>query len=88
MELLNSFLCGVLVALSLVIAAFFLRYWRVTTDRFFVFIAVAFIALALNWGALAGFARTEHTTYVFVLRLAAFSILIAGIVDKNRRGTK
>jgi hypothetical protein len=88
MEALNAFLCGILVALSLVVSLLFLRYWRVARDRFFVFIAVAFVALAMNWGALAGFARTEHTVYVFLLRLIAFLILIAGIVDKNRRGAR
>ena len=86
MDITNAFLHGILVALSFVIAGFFIRYWRVSRDRFFIFIALCFIALGLNWAAQEAFVTTEHAVWVFSLRLLAFLILIIGIVDKNRRG--
>ena len=42
--------------------------------------------LALNWTVLAlGRPSDESRHWVYVIRLAAYLLLIAGIVDKNRR---
>ena len=80
------FLWGALSMASATAALFFLRYWSSSRDRLFAFFASAFAVLALNWVSL-GFidpgAELRHTLYL--LRLAAFVLIIIGIVDKNRR---
>jgi hypothetical protein len=65
---------------------FFLRFWRRTSDRLFLIFALAFWALALNWITLVAAPVTaERHHFAYVIRLAAFALLLAGIIDKNRR---
>lgn len=65
---------------------FFLRFWRQSNDRLFAAFAIAFGLLAANWVGLAEIApRHESRHYIYVLRLMAFTILLVGILDKNRR---
>ena len=71
----------------LLAALFFLRFWRSTHDRLFVFLSLAFFALAAHWTALAiANPESDARHYVYLLRLLAFCSIIVGIVDKNRRG--
>ena len=84
---LHIYLLGAVSALSVVAGLFFVRYWRVTGDRFFLWFAVAFSLMAVNWGAVATTApESESRHWVYVIRLLAFLLILAGIVDKNRRG--
>ena len=86
MQILHPFLFGVLTAAALTAALIFLRFWKLTRDRLFVFFAAAFVSLALNWLALAMTdPSSEDRYYVFLLRLVAFGFILVGIVDKNRR---
>ncbi|MEP7247012.1 MAG: DUF5985 family protein [Gammaproteobacteria bacterium] len=85
-EPLRAFLWGALSMGSATIALFFLRYWNTSRDRLFIFFAVAFAVMSLNWVGLAFIDPGEelrHTLYL--LRLAAFVLIIIGIIDKNRR---
>jgi hypothetical protein len=76
---------GMLTVAGLVASLFFLRYWKVTGDRVFVFFAVAFALLAVNWFALSTVDPTfEPRHWIYLVRLAAFILIIVGIVDKNR----
>jgi peptidoglycan/LPS O-acetylase OafA/YrhL len=69
-----------------VAALLFLRFWKVSRERLFLFFSLAFAVLGLNWFCLALFTPGEETRYYFyLLRLCAFVLIIAGIVDKNRR---
>jgi peptidoglycan/LPS O-acetylase OafA/YrhL len=88
MEVLNTFAYGLLTALSFIAGVFFLRYWHQTRDRFFLFLVITFWALAANWASLAGHADDEHAAYFYLPRLAAFLMLLVGIVDKNRRAAR
>jgi hypothetical protein len=82
------FLWGALSMACATAGLFFLRYWRATRDRLFIFFALAFGALALNWVVLAfAHPEPEASHQVYFIRLAAFVLIIAGILDKNRRGT-
>jgi hypothetical protein len=66
---------------------FFLRFWTLGRDRFFLFFGAAFGFLALNWVALVLIpTESEERHYAYLLRLLAFVLIIVGIVDKNRRG--
>jgi hypothetical protein len=87
-EVWYTFLYGALVTLSLTASLFFIRYWKLAGDRFFLFFAVAFVALGANWALLVGRdARDEYTPYFYLLRLLAFVLILAGIIDKNRRAS-
>jgi len=81
-----AFLSGAVTMGALVAALFFLRFWRKTSDRFFLAFTVAFLLLALNQ-ALAQWigAADERVGYTYVLRVVAFVLILAAIIDKNFR---
>lgn len=82
----RTFLWGALTMGCAIIALYFLRYWRTSRDRLFVFFAIAFAVLTLNWVSLAIIdPRVEGRHFVYFFRLAAFLLIIIGIVDRNRR---
>lgn len=86
---LNLVLLGALSMAAWVAGLFFLRFWRSSRDRLFLFFSLAFWLLGLNWLARAVVhweAEAQHE--VFVLRLIAFVLIIVGIIDKNRRAAK
>jgi hypothetical protein len=77
---------GALIAGYVVVALFFLRYWKQSRDRLFALFAFAFGVLAVQRLAVATSpAPLEDQTLFYVLRLAAFAIIAFAIVDKNRR---
>ena len=89
MTLINEFILGLNVMAALVVALFFVRFWRKTRDRLFVIFAIAFLLLAANWLGVALLQvkenrAEENTALFYVLRLLAFIAIIVGIVDKNR----
>jgi hypothetical protein len=82
----EQLLLGAIATASGVAALFFLRFWKVTRDRLFLFFALAFFMLGVTWTA-TGVARPAAETkhYFYVPRLIAFALIIAGVADKNRR---
>jgi hypothetical protein len=81
----RQFCWGVLAMASLVAGSFFLRYWRVTGDRLFVFFALAFAMLSINYVVLAAVDPAfEARHLIYLIRLAGFVLIIVGIADKNR----
>ena len=81
---LAQFLMGANTLGFLAAALFFLRFWRRTRDRLFLAFSVAFFLLAMNQAlvALSGIPREEQS-WIYLLRLAGFSLLIVAIVAKN-----
>ncbi len=79
-------LLGANAALSLIVGLFFLRSWRDTRDRFFLFFALAFAVEGVNRMALGltGPAQ-EDEPYFYLVRLFSFLFILAAIVDKNRK---
>lgn len=79
-----AFLSGAITLGFLVASLFFLRFWRKTSDRFFLAFAAAFLLLALNQ-ALAQWigAADERVGYTYLLRVLAFVLILVAIVDKN-----
>lgn len=83
---LTAFCWGALSASSATAGLFFFRFWRESRDRLFVFFAVAFWMLALHWLGLSVVnpgVEVRHELYL--VRLAAFVLIIIGIFDKNLR---
>ena len=79
------FVAGLLVMGYSVASLFFLRFWRTTRDRLFLFFAGAFALLAFQRAGLAASIEdpTQPTWYYFV-RLLAFLLFLVAIIDKNR----
>lgn len=80
-----QFLSGMVAMGSFVAGLFFLRFRRHTQDRLFGVFAVAFFTLSIERVVLAfmGDATGEERSYVYLIRLLAFTLILIGIVDKN-----
>lgn len=64
---------------------FFLKFWRKTRDRFFALFATAFYLLAIErWLFVFVQSDNEVHTWVFVIRLLAFLVILVAVIDKNR----
>ena len=82
----SGLLSGILFTEYATIALFFLRFWRTSKDRLFLLFSVAFGMLALQRMAIALTREMmEHQAPLYLLRAAAFVVIIWAIVDKNRR---
>jgi len=79
-----GFLSGLIAMGFMVAGLFFLRFWRRTRDGLFAAFAAAFWLLALNQ-ALATVLHTaeEAQSRIYLIRLAAFVIIIVAIAIKN-----
>jgi hypothetical protein len=80
-----EFVSGLIAMAFLIAGLFFLRFWRRTGDVLFAFFALAFWLLAVNQ-ALTAFAHVplEERTWLYLLRLAAFTLILVGVLWKNR----
>lgn len=80
-----DFLSGSITLGFLVAGLFFLRFWMRTHDGLFLAFAVAFALLGIGQAvqALANIPQEERS-YLFLIRLAAFTIILIAIIRKNR----
>lgn len=80
----RHFVAGLLTAGYLVAALFFLKFWRRTSDSLFAAFAAAFTLMALNQAlpSLTGL-PDEMLGGVYLLRLAAFLLIIWAVLRKN-----
>jgi hypothetical protein len=86
MDTLIPFLSGAIAAGFLVAGLFFLRFWKRTRDGLFAAFAVAFWLLGLNQALLAfSNVPAEERTWLYLLRLAAFVLILVAIWRKNAR---
>jgi hypothetical protein len=86
MTVLFTFLAGA-VSLGFAIGGlFFLRFWKRTRDELFLSFACAFFLLAIAQAAIT-FANEylEERAWAYLIRLAAFLLIIVAIARKNRR---
>jgi hypothetical protein len=83
---LAQFFAGFFACASGAIAVAFARFWRRSGDRLFLWFTVAFALLAIErLGTVVAHVDPEASApSAYVLRLAAFLIIIVAIVDKNR----
>ena len=74
------------VTLGFVVAGlFFLRFWKRTEDSLFLAFACAFWLLGVAQALLAlGCMPVEERSWVYLIRLAAFALILAAIARKNR----
>ena len=81
----ESFLSGALMMTYLVAGLFFMRFWKESKDRLFALFSLAFFILACNLVFTALIAKvSEPRSYFYLVRLAAFLIILIAIINKNR----
>ena len=84
-ESLAHFIHGATMMANVLVSLYFLRFWRETRDRLFATFSVAFLIFAVNRILLSVLdTENEARTFVYVLRLIGFLLIIAGVVYKNR----
>lgn len=78
---------GAIVMGYWVAGLFFFRFWRQTRDRLFLIFASAFWILGVQRLLLALTSPLGETrSGLYMVRLAAFVLILVAIVDKNRGG--
>jgi len=78
--------CGALIVMCVLASLFFVRYWRLSRDRFFIWFAGAFATFGVSWALLVCDDRfSEHTSGIYAIRLLGFLQILAAILMKNRR---
>jgi hypothetical protein len=78
----TDFLYGAITMGFVLAGLFFAKFGQRSRDPLFAIFAVAFWLLALNQGLLIVVPREEHSL-IYLLRLAAFALIAAAIVQKN-----
>jgi len=82
---LYDFLSGAVALGFAVCALFFLRFWRRTREELFLAFALAFLLLGIGQTILAlANIPTEERGSVYLIRLAAFLLILVAIYRKNR----
>lgn len=79
-----EFVSGAIAMGFAIVGLFFLRFWVRTKDKLFLAFATAFWLLAANQAlvVLSGIPR-EDQSWIYLIRLAAFTLIIGAIVHKN-----
>lgn len=84
--MLFAFLSGGITMGCAVAGLFFLRFWKRTRDRLFIAFALAFWLLAVAQTLLTfNRASTDQSTWLYLIRLAAFAMILFSIWQKNRK---
>ncbi|HEX7648495.1 MAG TPA: DUF5985 family protein [Noviherbaspirillum sp.] len=89
MTTLNAILAGAIAMGSLVASLFFLRFWKSTQDRFFLYFAMSFV---LEFGSRIVLGMTslhnEESPVYYLIRLVAYGLILFAIIEKNKRRNK
>ena len=84
---LYHFISGAVTMGFAIAALFFLRFWKRTHDGLFLAFGLAFLLLGLVQAMLAlSNIPVEERSWLYMLRLAAFLLILVSIWRKNRRG--
>lgn len=82
---LYDFLSGAVAFGFAACALFFLRFWSRTREELFLAFAIAFALLGVGQSILAlANIPTEDRSSLYLIRLAAFALILVAIYRKNR----
>jgi hypothetical protein len=88
MNAIAQFLSGGVTIGCLAIGFFFYQFWKATRDKFFAAFAAAFWLLAVERIVLIATAPMhEWEPYVYLIRFAAFLMILGAIISKNLKGS-
>jgi hypothetical protein len=81
----NEALLGAIAMASFAAGLFFLRYWRASGDRFFLYLMLSFWIEAANRVYMAlVLSPSEDAPLQYLVRLLSYGLILAAIWDKNR----
>ena len=79
-------LLGAIAMAAFTIALIFIRFWRTTRDRFFLFFAAAFTLIGVGRIVLGAVPHSDdQTPVIYLIQLLAFVVILFAVIDKNRR---
>jgi hypothetical protein len=82
---LSAVLSGAVAMASFATTLFFLKFWRQTSDSFFLLFALAFAIDTVSRAAIGlTHIANELEPAFYCLRLATFGLIIGAILTKNR----
>lgn len=82
----GQFLLGAIAMGSAVAALLFLRFWRHSHDRLFLYFAISFLLEAANRTVFAyNGAYNEEATLYYIARLLSYGLILWAIIEKNLR---
>ena len=80
----SQMMYGAISMASLIIALFFLRFWRSSGDRFFMYFALSFFIEGLHRIYSAVLNETgEDSPLHYLVRLLAYGLILWAILEKN-----
>lgn len=81
---LNDLLSGAIAMASLTIALFFIRFWRSSADRFFLWFALSFAIQGVHrLYAVLRDQGGEDSPLHYLIRLLAYALILWAILEKN-----
>lgn len=89
------FFSGIFVGTFFTAGLFFLKFWKASRDSFFRYFAIAcwllcierILAIYLEIHSQSITTNSETMMWVYLIRLAAFILIISAIIKKNKRTT-
>ncbi len=84
--MIDLMLIGAFIMASIIVSLFFVRFWKTTRDRFFLFFALSFALEGINRIIMEFTQTQDQKPFVYILRLIAYLLIIWAIFDKNKRG--
>lgn len=80
----NELMQGAIILAGTAIGLFFLRFWKSTGDRFFLFFFLSFwIDAASRLYFRVPASQMEAATPYFLLRVFSYSLILVAVLDKN-----
>ena len=84
--MIEDFLGGAIVMGFAIAALLFLKFWRRTREELFLAFSGSFLLLAITQALLTlGQFYTEERSWLYLLRLAAFLLILFAMWRQNRR---
>ncbi len=90
-----EFISGIYMTTFAFSGIFFLKFWRASKDRFFLYFALACWLISMERVLLffvQGYSPlpsvSEPRTMAYVVRMFAFALILIAIIDKNRRARR
>ena len=84
--MIEDFLGGAIVMGFAIAALLFLKFWRRTREELFLAFSGSFLLLAVTQALLTlGQFYTEERSWLYLLRLAAFLLILFAMWRQNRR---
>ena len=78
------FLYGAIAMCAATLALFFLRFYRRTADRFFLYFCASFFLEALSRVAFVALDQApSDDSWYYLLRIVEYGLILVAIVDKN-----